>query len=145
MINDWVDNGLIDRTYPLHCYNEAVGHVNEDLRAYSDIVRDIMNARQARLRAQNPNLRTLQSHDSSSTQGGGNAQDNNPNDPGTGSTAAKQPDPSLFEAGFNKLGPENSDSLPLPLLILAGLALLLIAAGAAGIVSRRLRARKTAG
>ena len=49
------------------------------------------------------------------------------------------------KAGFNKLGPENSDSLPLPLLILAGLALLLIAAGAAGIVSRRLRARKTAG
>ena len=145
MINDWVDNDQIDRTYPLHCYQEAIAHVPEDLRAYSDIVKDIMNARQARLRAQNPNLRTLQSHDSSSTpSGAGGPTNNTPNDPGSGS-ATKAPDPSLFEAGFNKLGPENSDSLPLPLLILAGLALLLIAAGAAGIVSRRLRARKTAG
>lgn len=146
MINDWVDNDQIDGTYALHCYQDAIAHVPEDLRAYSDIVKDIMNARQARLRAQNPNLRTLQSHDSSSSPSGADGpKSGDPNDPGSTSAEGKAPDPSLFEAGFNKLGPENSDSIPLPLLILAGLALLLIAAGAAGIVSRRLRARKSPG
>ena len=146
MINDWVDNDQIDGTYPLHCYQDAIAHVPEDLRAYSDIVKDIMNARQARLRAQNTNLRTLQSHDSSSSpSGAAGPKSNDPNDPGSGSAEAKPPDPSLFEAGFNKVGPANGDSIPLPLLILAGLALLLIAAGAAGLVSRRLRARKIPG
>ena len=61
-------------------------------------------------------------------------------------TAAKADPPrKLFTEGFNKIGPRNADSIPLPLIILAGLALLLIAAGGAGLVSRRLRARKVAG
>ena len=139
MINDWVDNGQIDRTYPLHCYGEAIGHVNEDLRAYSDIVRDIMNARQQVVRAQSEPVRKLQSHNSSSGTPGTNDNDQSP------PTTTAGEDPAPFDAAFNKLGPENSDSIPLPLLILAGLALLLIAAGAAGLVSRRLRARKIPG
>jgi hypothetical protein len=51
----------------------------------------------------------------------------------------------LFTEAFNKVGPRNADSIPLPLIILAGLALLLITAGGAGLVSRRLRARKVPG
>jgi hypothetical protein len=72
-------------------------------------------------------------------------------DPSRGSkgTKAKQtaadPAKGLFSKGFNKVGPRNADSIPLPLIILAGLAFLLIAAGGAGLVSRRLRARKVAG
>ena len=50
------------------------------------------------------------------------------------------PDAGLFTQGFDKLGPNNADSMPLPLLILGGLALLLVAAGAAGLVTRRFRA-----
>jgi hypothetical protein len=35
--------------------------------------------------------------------------------------------------------------MPLPLLILAGLALVMVAAGGAGLISRHLKARKAAG
>jgi len=35
VIDDWSDNGRVDRTYPLSCYREAVKHMPEDLRAYS--------------------------------------------------------------------------------------------------------------
>jgi Alphavirus glycoprotein J len=64
-----------------------------------------------------------------------------------GQTAAKTTDPprKYITEAFNKVGPRNADSIPLPLIILAGLALLLIAAGGAGLVAKRLRARKVAG
>ena len=39
---------------------------------------------------------------------------------------------------------ESASSVPIPLLILAGLALLLIAAGSAGYVIRRVQARRPA-
>jgi hypothetical protein len=121
--NEWVNNQRIATTYPLHCYREAIAHVPEDLRQYSSIEEDILAARQLAARQ---NLRT--------PQGTGTPQ----------SSLGEQndPDQTLFTKGFDKLGPDNADSVPLPLLILGGLALLLIAAGAAGLVSRRLRGRR---
>jgi hypothetical protein len=121
--NDWVDNRSIATNYPLHCYREAIAHVPEDLRQYSSIEEDILAARQLAASG-----RTLQSRQTP---------------PQPNSTAQQNdPDQTLFTKGFDKLGPDNADSIPLPLLILAGLSLLLIAAGAAGLVSRRLRARR---
>jgi hypothetical protein len=58
---------------------------------------------------------------------------------------AADPPRGLFKETFDKVGPRNADSIPLPLIILAGLAFLLVAAGGAGLVSRRLRARKVPG
>ena len=73
-------------------------------------------------------------------------------DPAAGNSAAgvskqqrERPDPALFKQALDKLGSRNVDTVPLPLLILAALSLLLIAAGAAGLVSRRLKARKVPG
>ena len=97
----------------------------EDLRQYSSIEQDILAARQLAARQG----RTLQGRQSPQ--------------PSTG--AQHDPDLTLFTKGFDKLGPDNADSIPLPLFILAGLSLLLIAEGAAGLVTRRLRARKVPG
>ncbi|MEP6909603.1 MAG: hypothetical protein ABI896_04125 [Actinomycetota bacterium] len=124
VIEDWVDNDSIDGTYAIHCYNEAIAHVPEDLRVYSGIVDDITAARQQAGR----NPRQLSGH----------------NAPPAKNTAGT-PDKGLFTQGFDKLGARNVDTVPLPLLILAVLSLLLIGAGAAGLVSRRLRARKAPG
>jgi hypothetical protein len=124
--NEWVNNQRIATTYPLHCYREAIAHVPEDLRQYSSIEEDILAARQLAARQS----RTLQGR-----------QLPQPNSTG----AQNDPDQTLFTKGFDKLGPDNADSIPLPLLILAGLSLLLIAAGAAGLVTRRLRARRVPG
>ena len=43
-----------------------------------------------------------------------------------------------------QLNPSSSTSLPLPLLVLGGLAILLVAAGAAGLAAKRIQARKQA-
>jgi hypothetical protein len=128
IINEWVntDPPRIGTNYPLYCYPEAIAHVPEDLRVYSSIEEDILAARQLAARK---DLRTTASVKTRPTQ----------------AATARDPDSGLFTQGFSKLGPRNADSMPLPLLILAGLSLLLIAAGAAGLASRRLRARKVPG
>jgi hypothetical protein len=126
VIDDWVDNDRIDRTYALHCYREAIAHVPEDLSVYTGIVEDITSARQQATR----NVRTPQSATPP---------------PPSATPKAGKPDRALFTRGFDKLGARNVDTVPLPLLILAALSLLLISAGAAGLVSRRLRTRKVPG
>jgi hypothetical protein len=122
ILNEWVDNRQISSTYPIHCYAEAIQHVPEDLRVYTDVEQDILAARQLAVRNQNLREPT-------------GAQ------PGE-ADRRRDPDADLFTQGFDKLGPNNADSMPLPLLILGGLALLLIAAGGAGLISRRIRARR---
>jgi hypothetical protein len=129
IIEQWVDVHRIDSTYPLHCYREAIAAVPEDLRVYTGIVDDILRARQ---QASRSNSRILAGANSSGVKS-------------AKKQAAKDPSPALFKQAFDKLGSRNADTVPLPLLILAGLSLLLIAAGAAGLVARRLRARKVPG
>ena len=129
IIEQWVDVHRIDSTYPLHCYREAIAHVPEDLRVYTGIVDDILSARQ---KASRSNVRRPTAFDPSAIKS-------------AKKQAAKDPSPALFKQAFDKLGSRNADAVPLPLLILAGLSLLLIAAGAAGLVARRLRARKVPG
>ncbi len=119
IIEDWVDDGRVDGTYPLPCYREAIAAVPEDLKAYTQIVPDIQSARQRASRVRRPTSA-------------------DPNRPSS-TSSANEPDRALFARGFDRLGADNVDAVPLPLLILASLALLLIGAGAAGLVARRLR------
>ena len=122
IIADWGEpDGQINGRYPLHCYNEAIAVVPEDLAVYTGIIEDITAARQQATR------RTLQSA--------------NPPPP-AGASRVGKPDRGLFTQGFDKLGSRNVDTVPLPLLILAGLALLMIGAGAAGLVARHLRSSR---
>jgi hypothetical protein len=122
--DDWVDDGIIQGVYPLHCYGEAIKHVPNDLQQYTGIIDDITAARQRASR-----VRTLAVTPQPQVQA-----EANPNDP----------DSSVYNSAIDKLGPTNSDSIPLPLLILAGLALVMLATGAVGLASRHLKARKSA-
>jgi hypothetical protein len=144
VIDDWHDhNGRITGTYALHCYREAIAHVPEDLRVYTGIVEDIQSARQQASRdvvrrptAFNPNAPNSRNNSGSNSETETNA---------AKKRAADEPHRAVFKQAFDKLGSRNADSVPLPLLILAGLSLLLIAAGGAGLLSRRLRTRKVPG
>ena len=124
IIDDWVNDGAIEGVYPLHCYGEAINHVPNDLAQYTGIIDDITAARQQAARG----ARTTQAHNPQSSS------EPTSNDPSGG----------VYNQAIDKLGPTNSDSLPLPLLILAGLALIMLATGAVGLASRHLKARKSA-
>ena len=123
IIDDWVNDGAIEGVYPLHCYGEAINHVPNDLAQYTGIIDDITAARQQAARG----VRTTQAH----------------NPPSSSEPTSNDPSGGVYNQAIDKLGPTNSDSLPLPLLILAGLALIMVAAGGAGLATRHLRARKT--
>ena len=50
VIDDWYDDGRVDRTYPLHCYDDAIDTLPRDVRDYSSAKDDIQRALQARKR-----------------------------------------------------------------------------------------------
>lgn len=129
VVNDWVEDSRIDRTYPRNCYSDALKNVPNDVRDYSSFEEDVRSALQRLGR----NDRLLQGSD-------GSTPDTPPRRLGTADEA--EPRPEYFKEAFDKLGPRNADSMPIPLMILAGMALLLVAAGGGGLISRRLRAKR---
>jgi hypothetical protein len=134
VVNDWVEDSRIDRTYPRQCYSDALKNVPNDVKDYSSFEEDIQSALQRVSRAN----RSLQGV------GGGSTQPENPTRR-LGTADEAKPQPEYFKEAFDKLGPRKADSMPIPLMILAGMALLLVAAGGGGLISRRLRARRATG
>jgi hypothetical protein len=133
VLDDWYD-GRIDGTYPLHCYDDAIEIIPRDVRDYSSAEDDIKRALQSAMRGKPapPNSKppvTARSGDDPTPGNTTEATPATPNDPG-GSDAE------------HPLG-ESASSVPVPLLILAGLALLLVAGGSAGYLIRRFQNRRT--
>jgi hypothetical protein len=135
LLNDWYD-GRIDHTYAVHCYQDALHHLPADVQTYSSAHDDIERA--------------LQSAIAQEKKAGQTVGPNSPVAPatttGTTTTTAepgRQPDKGLGGVA-DQLNPSSADSLPVPLLVLGGLAILLVAAGGAGLVAKRIQARKQA-
>jgi len=125
LLNDWYD-GRIDGTYQVHCYRDAIKHLPADVSTYSsardDILRALQSARAKLIKAgkkvgPNTLIRPLKSVPGRKT-GKGLA------------GAAKQ------------LNPSSASSVPVPLLVLGSLGILLVLAGGAGLVVKRVQARK---
>ena len=133
VIDDWVDNGRIEGVYSPSCLTAARKHVPEDIRAYTDIIDKIDSYR---LNA----VRTLQSTRSPDAK--------QPSDR-VSRNSRRLPEPQVSngkdEAPLTSVlgkGTTDASSIPVPLMVLAGLALLLMAAGAAGFAQRKLAARR---
>jgi hypothetical protein len=141
LLNDWYD-GRIDGSYPRHCYTDALKHLPADVSTYSSAHDDILRALQSATAKQRkpghsvgPNTVLKpppgsKTSGSSGSGGGGTTTDTTPTGRKQGTGLA------------DKLNPSSPSSLPVPLLILGGLALLLVAAGAAGLVAKRIQARR---
>jgi len=160
LLNDWYD-GRIDNTYPLHCYTDALHHLPPDVRTYSsahdDILRALQSAR-AKLREagkttitpttilpapDTPNQSGGKTDTSSSTTtvaGGTSGGGPSGGDAGGGSPGRKSG--KGLQRVANDLNPSSPSSLPVPLLVLGGLAILLVAAGGAGVLVKRLQGRR---
>lgn len=85
-------------------------------------------------------------HSKGGTKGGGKSGSGSGTSPQypatTGGVAAAETNKGFLRDAVDKLGPSSPDSIPLPLIIVGALALLLLAAGSAGLLARRLNARK---
>ncbi|HWN20847.1 MAG TPA: hypothetical protein VNP93_02640 [Gaiellaceae bacterium] len=143
VIDDWYDNGRVDGSYPLHCYDDAIDALPRDVRDYSSAKDDIERALQARMNGQGAPPATSDPTPGESEPG------DDPDGPGETTGASGSDGPSkpgdesgVPEAGAGDVDTASSSSVPVPLLVLAGLALLLVAAGSIGYLARRLQARR---
>ena len=141
VVDDWYGDGRIDKIFPLHCYQEAIRSLPVDVLDYSnakeDILRALLFARQNK-------------PDPGPTGAGGTpTEPGEPGGPATGGPGGPT-DPGGPSGGGEEVASPSADtsgpsSVPIPLLILGGLALLLLAAGGAGYLSRRAQARREGG
>jgi len=138
LINDWYD-GKIDDVYEAHCYGEAIAHLPRDVDTYSEARGDILRAQLDAIR-EHKKPTYDESHGAGGTGGGPSAGSGSGGDDdgdGDGSRSS-----GLITRAIEWLGPSNADAVPLPLLILAGVAFLLLAAAGGSFLSRRFQARR---
>jgi len=128
VLGDWFDNGRIDKIYPLNCYEEAIDAIPNDIRDYADAEDVITRALQAALHG---NLARGGTDPSKVNNNGGSNGGNN------GDSSPPQAAPPVDTS--------NPSAVPIPLLVLGGLSLALLAAGALGYLSRRGQATQAEG
>jgi hypothetical protein len=134
LIRDWYVDGRIDNTYPVHCYREALKDVPEDQVVYGTLRDDLNRALAAVISDHNGNVGP-----NTPVPGAGGGDDG----PG-GAGGSGNHDEGFFHWLAKKIGPGNADSVPIPLLVLGGLALALIAAAAVSFFARRAQAKRAA-
>jgi len=140
LINDWFD-GHIDHVYPVACYRQAIAHLPQDVRSYSSAKDDIERAELAAIRYNQGNGGNPSGGGTTTTPSGGTSGGGNDSGNGTG-TPDEQSKKGVITRAIEWLGPSNAASVPLPLLILAGVAFLLLAAAGGSFLNRRFRDRK---
>ncbi len=143
--DDWYQDGKVASTYPISCYRDAIKHVHGDAQIYSSLIDDIRAAMQAAISRQhgssNVPTQVGKGVSQSETASPGSAPSNG-NETTSQSDATNRPDSSV---GVSTIAaPPVADSsdgggVPVPLLVLGGLALLLAAAGGVGLLARRSR------
>ena len=123
--SDWFSDLKVDGTYAPHCYREAIKHLPPVTDSYStardEIRRAMLYALAHPTKPSGPaNTPTL----------------------GAGLGPGEGGDAGLIQSLLEKLGPKNADAIPLPLLVLAGISLLLLGTAGASYVARRVQAKR---
>jgi hypothetical protein len=145
LLTDWYD-GRIDNTYPLHCYTDALKHLRPDIEIYSSAHDDIERALQSAIERQHRLGKSV----TPSTPLPPTTVQNEPvrrptvtvMDTPPAAVTNTRPSHTPTRPRLRAVGPVASPgggSLPIPLLVTAALAALLVAAGLATSVVKRLR------
>jgi hypothetical protein len=140
LMNEWY-SGRIVHIYPIPCYRQAIQHLPTDVQVYSSAREDIQHALALAI-----------------------AHQKNPTSPaptltvagavvhGTTTTVASatgvpgnKPPPGPIPTAIANSSPGGATSFPLPLIILGGLAIVLLAAGGIGLLIRRSQGRGGSG
>ncbi len=154
VVDDWYDNGRVDKIYPLSCYREAIRILPTDVLDYSNAKQEIGRAlAYAKQGKQDPGAKPATattttettpatSTTSTETSPSQTAPDRTQTTETTPAPDTTQTDTtSLTEAGGD-VDTSGPSSVPVPLIVLGGLAVLLLAAGSAGYLARRSSGRK---
>jgi hypothetical protein len=147
LLNDWYD-GRIDKTYAVHCYNDALKHLPADVQTYSSAHDDIQRALQSAIARERRSGHKVNANSpvAPPKQPAVNTVTGTSTGTGTTSTTGtvptgRKPDKGLAHLA-DKLNPASASSLPVPLLVLGALAILLVAAGGAGLIVKQIQARR---
>jgi cobalamin biosynthesis Mg chelatase CobN len=156
IFNQWYHDGKISSSFPLSCYRDALKHIPADVAVYSSLGDDIRLALQAAVdrshgksvpsevgngtrltsssASSTPSTTPGTSSTSTNSQGTTTPVDTAPNAPDPGTTTPTSSTPVAAPSTSS-----SSSSVPLPVLVLGGVALLLVASGAVGLGVRRYR------
>jgi cobalamin biosynthesis Mg chelatase CobN len=163
VVADWYDNGRVDRVYDLHCYEAAIDSLPVDVRDYSSAREDIQRALQYATQGQTdpgdgapatstPTTTTEETTETTTTSSGGGSSSGGSSPPPSTTTktttASAPPPPAPTKTAAEAVEPVDTSgpsTVPMPLIILGGLALLLLAAGSAGYIARRMQNRRAGG
>jgi hypothetical protein len=137
LIHDWYVDGRVDKTYPVHCYREALKQIPQDQAIYGTLRDDLTRALQSTIRQHGGHV----NRDTMVTPLGGSSGGSGPGD---GTNGGGGSGGGVFHWVARKLGPGTADSIPIPLLVLGGLALALMAAAGVSFLTRRVQARRAA-
>jgi hypothetical protein len=145
LLNDWYD-GRIDNTYPVHCYREALSHLPSDVQTYSSAHDDILRALQSAIAKQRKAHKPVSSNTllpgQTSTTSGKGGKGSGSGGGNTDTSTSGQPGRQAGGGLAGQVSSDNPSSVPTVLYVLGGLALLLVAAGAAGLIAKRVQARR---
>ena len=141
--NDWYKDGKIASTYPIACYRDALKHVPADARTYSSLADDIHAAMLAAIARANGKTVPAQIGKGGTgsvspatatvpveTTPGDTSQDNGGVTDETTTTAS---------GAVVVKSSSSGGGIPLPILVLGGIAIALVAVGAIGTGVRRFR------
>lgn len=147
LLNDWYD-GRIDHVYPVHCYRDALRHLPTDVSTYSSAHDDILRALQSAIADQKKQHKTVSANTpipppenkgpNNGSGGAGSGASGPPSDP-------SQPGRHTGTGLASEVSSGSPSSVPTPLIVLGALALVLVAAGGAGVLAKRIQARRQSG
>lgn len=138
IVDDWFGDGRIDRLYPIECYQQAIASLPVDVIEYTDAKDDILRALSFR-KKNKPDPGPAGTTPDPTTPPDPTTTDDDPEPvPSTDDTQTE-----TIAGPGDEVDTSGPSSIPVPLLVLGGLSLLLLAAGGAGYVSRRARTDDT--
>ena len=142
VVNDWLHNQPnVKGTYPIPCYTQAIQHLTlyPDVQQYSSAMDDIHRALLAAILDQRGSGGPgSSSSGGSSSGGGGTSSGGGSTSSGGSSSSSSGPIGSVID----HFAPGNAQTVPLPLLVLGGLAVLLVLAAAGTWTTRRIQGKR---
>jgi len=139
VIADWYDDGRVGKIYPLHCYTEAIAKLPADILDYSNAKEEIGRAL-AFAKQGKPDPGGSDPSPSNGTTGTSSTDTTKTTQATTGKTTTTPTtvDTDTTSTVVPPTDTSGPSSVPVPLLVLGGLAVLLLAAGSAGYLRRRM-------